>query len=166
MGLYKYQYFIFHFDNKDFYLCSFTVIIFFQEIDIKRVKDLEDNMRLKNKQIHQLLEDIEHLENDNEAYQAKISSLRDELAEATRQISMITSEYVSMKNGLDDTKNLIDTLRHDNSNIKLVLEDQYKEKSKRDNQIEEISLQVGSRFIFEFAQPSQNPSLGVTHALL
>ena len=25
-------------------------------------------MRLKNKQIHQLLEDIEHLEKDNEAY--------------------------------------------------------------------------------------------------
>ena len=159
------QYIFFPFEIKDSWLCSFTItiIIFFQEIDIKRVKDLEDNMRLKNKQIHQLLEDIEHLENDNEAYQAKISNLRDELAEATRQISMITSEYVSMKNGLDDTKNLIDTLRHDNSNIKLVLEDQYKEKSKRDNQIEEISLQVGSSFIFEIAQPSPNPSLGVPY---
>ena len=114
----------------------------FQEVDVKRVKELEDNMRLKNKQIHQLLEDIEHLEKDNEAYQEKVSSLRDELSEATRQINMITGEYVSMKNGLADTKNLIDTFQQDNSNLKTKLEDQYKEKTKRDKQIEEISFQV------------------------
>ena len=104
-------------------------------------------MRLKNKQIHQLLEDIEHLEKDNEAYQEKVSSLRDDLSEATRQINVITSEYVSLKNGLADTKGLIDTLQQDNTNLKIKLEDQYKEKARRDKQIEEISLQVNLYFL-------------------
>ena len=120
---------------------------FQKEVDIKRVKDLEDNMRLKNKQIHQLLEDIEHLEKDNEAYQEKVSDLRDDLSEATRQINLITGEYVSLKNSLADTKNLIDTLQQDNSNLKTKLEDQYKEKTKRDKQIEEISFQVNPQII-------------------
>ena len=104
-------------------------------------------MRLKNKQIHQLLEDIEHLEKDNEAYQEKVSDLRDDLSEATRQINLITGEYVSLKNSLADTKNLIDTLQQDNSNLKTKLEDQYKEKTKRDKQIEEISFQVNLKLL-------------------
>ena len=116
-----------------------------EEIDPKRVKELEDNMRLKNKQIHQLLEDIEHLEKDNEAYQEKISSLRDELSEATKQINIITGEFVSMKKSLTDTKTLIDTLQNDNNNLKLKLEDQLKDKAKRDRQIEEISVQVDNK---------------------
>ena len=113
-----------------------------EEIDTKRVKELEDNMRLKNKQIHQLLEDIEHLEKDNESYQEKISNLRDELTEATRQITLITGEFVAMKKSFADSKNLLDTLQQDNSNLKLKLEDQFRDKARRDKQIEEISVQV------------------------
>ena len=116
-----------------------------EEVDTKRVKELEDNMRLKNKQIHQLLEDIEHLEKDNENYQEKISNLRDELSEATRQINMVTGEFVNMKKSLGDTNILIDTIKNDNSNLKLKLEDQLKDKAKRDRQIEEMSIIVDSK---------------------
>ena len=116
-----------------------------QEIDLKRLKELEDNMRLKNKQIHQLLEDIEHLEKDNESYQERISSLRDELSEATRQITLITGEFVALKNSFTDSKNLLDTLQKDNSNLKLKLEDQFRDKARRDKQIEEISVEVDSK---------------------
>lgn len=120
-----------------------------EEIDTKRVKELEDNMRLKNKQIHQLLEDIEHLEKDNESYQENIANLRDELSEATRQITLITGEFVAMKNSNADSKNLLDTLQQDNTNLKLKLEDQFRDKARRDKQIEEISVQVGChRVIF------------------
>lgn len=115
------------------------------EVDPRRVKDLEDNMRLKNKQIHQLLEDIEHLEKDNEAYQEKIGGLRDDLAEATRQINLITGEFVLMKNSMADTKTLIDTLQGDNTKLKLKLEDHLKDKARRDKQIEEISIQVDGK---------------------
>ena len=99
-------------------------------------------MRLKNKQIHQLLEDIEHLEKENEELQDKVTNVRDDLCEATKQINLITGEYVSLKNSMTDTQTLIDTLQQDNSNLKLKLEDQYKEKAQRDTQIEEISYQV------------------------
>ena len=116
-----------------------------QEVDTRRVKELEDNVRLKNKHVHQLLEDIEQLEKDNEAYQVKVSSLRDELSEATRQINMITGEYVKMKNSLSDAKELEDTLNQDNAMLKVKLEDQYKEKAKRDKQLESIGPQGKSR---------------------
>ena len=116
-----------------------------QEVDLKRMKELEDNMRLKNKQIHQLLEDIDQLEKDNGNLQDKVVNLRDELAEATRQISTITSEYVAMKAGQADRAALVETLQQDNSSLRVQLEDQYQEKARRDAQIQEISAQVDGK---------------------
>ena len=115
------------------------------EVDLKRMKELEDNMRLKNKQIHQLLEDIDQLEKDNGNLQDKVVNLRDELAEATRQISTITSEYVAMKAGQADRAALVETLQQDNSSLRVQLEDQYQEKARRDAQIQEISAQVDGK---------------------
>ena len=115
------------------------------EVDLKRMKELEDNMRLKNKQIHQLLEDIDQLEKDNGNLQDKVVNLRDELAEATRQISTITSEYVAMKAGQADKAALVETLQQDNSSLRVQLEDQYQEKARRDAQIQEISAQVDGK---------------------
>ena len=116
-----------------------------QEVDLKRMKELEDNMRLKNKQIHQLLEDIDQLEKDNGNLQDNVVNLRDELAEATRQISTITSEYVAMKAGQADRAALVETLQQDNSSLRVQLEDQYQEKARRDAQIQEISAQVDGK---------------------
>ena len=116
-----------------------------QEVDLKRMKELEDNMRLKNKQIHQLLEDIDQLEKDNGNLQDKVVNLRDELAEATRQIGTITSEYVAMKAGQADKAALVETLQQDNSSLRVQLEDQYQEKARRDAQIQEISAQVDGK---------------------
>ena len=115
------------------------------EVDLKRMKELEDNMRLKNKQIHQLLEDIDQLEKDNGNLQDKVVNLRDELAEATRQIGTITSEYVAMKAGQADRAALVETLQQDNSSLRVQLEDQYQEKARRDAQIQEISAQVDGK---------------------
>ena len=92
-------------------------------------------------------EDIEHLEKDNESYQENIANLRDELSEATRQITLITGEFVAMKNSNADSKNLLDTLQQDNTNLKLKLEDQFRDKARRDKQIEEISVQVGCHHV-------------------
>jgi hypothetical protein len=39
--------------------------LYCQEVDSRKVKDLEDTVRLKNKQIHQLLEDVDQVEQDN-----------------------------------------------------------------------------------------------------
>ena len=113
-----------------------------EEVDSKRVKELEDTVRVKNKQIHQLLEDIEQVEKDNESFQGKVKDLRNELAEATRQINTMTGEYISMKDTLTNTKNLLDSLQQDNTMLKTKLEDQYKERQRRDQQIEQISTQV------------------------
>ena len=114
----------------------------FDNADPKRLKELEDNVRLKNKQIHQLLEDIENLEKINEEYQEKFTKLRDELSDATGQINMVMSEYMKTKKDLEENKTLIDILQKDNTNLKLKNEDQLKDKAKRESEIENISLQV------------------------
>ena len=43
-------------------------------------------MRLKNKQIHQLLEDIELIEQDNTRLQDKLEDTRDKLEDGTRSV--------------------------------------------------------------------------------
>jgi hypothetical protein len=48
-------------ENKLFY----SILFYCQEVDSRKVKDLEDTVRLKNKQIHQLLEDVDQVEQDN-----------------------------------------------------------------------------------------------------
>ena len=116
-----------------------------QEVDVRRLKELEDTMRLKNKQIHQLLEDIEQLEKDSETYREKVGGLRDDLADATRQIQLITGEYVAMKNSQADTAGLVDSLKQDNCHLKTQLEDQYRERASRDHQIQQISTQVDGK---------------------
>ena len=114
----------------------------FDNADPKRLKELEDNVRLKNKQIHQLLEDIENLEKINEEYQEKFSKLRDELSDATGQINMVMGEYMKTKKDLEENKTLIDILQKDNTNLKLKNEDQLKDKARRESEIDNISLEV------------------------
>ncbi len=41
------------------------IAVYCKEVDSRKVKDLEDTVRLKNKQIHQLLEDVDQVEQDN-----------------------------------------------------------------------------------------------------
>ena len=114
----------------------------FDNADPKRLKELEDNVRLKNKQIHQLLEDIENLEKVHEEYQEKFTKLKDELSDATGQINMIMGQYINTKKDLEENKALIDILQKDNANLKLKNEDQLKDKVRREGEIENISLQV------------------------
>jgi chromosome segregation ATPase len=115
------------------------------EVEVRRLKELEDNMRLKNKQIHQLLEDIEQLEKDNDGLQDKMGGLRDELAEATGHIQLITGEYAGMRAGQADSARLLDTLQTDNAGLQTRLEDQYRERDRRDQQIQQIGSQVDDK---------------------
>ncbi len=43
------------------------------EVDEKRLRELEDTVRMKNKQIHQLLEDIEQVNNHSTTKQLCIT---------------------------------------------------------------------------------------------
>jgi hypothetical protein len=45
-------------------------------VDSRKVKDLEDTVRLKNKQIHQLLEDVDQVEQDNTSKIDQISNTK------------------------------------------------------------------------------------------
>ena len=64
------------------------------EVEEKKVRELEETIRMKNKQIHSLLEDIEQVEKESGDYQKKVVELRDQMSEATKQINAMTGELV------------------------------------------------------------------------
>ena len=63
------------------------------EIEEKKVRELEETIRMKNKQIQSLLEDIDQVEKESVDYQNKVVELRDQMAETTKQINAMTGKY-------------------------------------------------------------------------
>ena len=66
------------------------------EIEEKKVRELEETIRMKNKQIQSLLEDIDQVEKESVDYQNKVVELRDQMAETTKQINAMTGKYWSL----------------------------------------------------------------------
>ena len=62
------------------------------EIEEKKVRELEETIRMKNKQIQSLLEDIDQVEKESVDYQNKVVELRDQMAETTKQINAMTGK--------------------------------------------------------------------------
>ncbi|CAB4061296.1 unnamed protein product [Lepeophtheirus salmonis] len=117
-----------------------------QEVELKRVRELEESIRLKNKQIHQLLEDIELVEKDNENYQNNVVNLRDRLSEATNQINSLTGEYVSSKESVERLNTLVKDLESENSHLQTLLDDFHSDKIRRDENLESLGRKVDERF--------------------
>ena len=68
------------------------------EIEEKKVRELEETIRMKNKQIQSLLEDIDQVEKESVDYQNKVVELRDQMAETTKQINAMTGKYSPKRN--------------------------------------------------------------------
>ena len=68
--------------------------------------------------------------------------LRDELQSATKQISAMTGEYVSMKDSLEGHHALMDGLQQENKRLTCLLEEYYEEKMKREEVLEKARSEV------------------------
>ena len=66
------------------------------EIEEKKVRELEETIRMKNKQIQSLLEDIDQVEKESVDYQNKVVELRDQMSETTKQINAMTGIVVTV----------------------------------------------------------------------
>lgn len=115
------------------------------EVEERRVRELEENIRMKNKQIHSLIEDIEQTEKESVEYQNKVIELRDQMAETTKQMNAMTGEYVAMKESAQHYSSLISGLQQENGRVKGLLEEMVQDKANREKQLNEVEAEVEKR---------------------
>ena len=107
------------------------------EFDERRLRELEENVRMKNKQIHQLLDDIQQVEQDSLMYQNKVVELRDKLHEATKQINAMSGDYVAMKETFGHQQELMETVQGENLRLRTLMEEYLEEKKVKDKKFKE-----------------------------
>ena len=115
------------------------------EIEEKKVRDLEETIRMKNKQIQSLLEDIDQVEKESVDYQNKVVELRDQMAETTKQINAMTGEYVAMKESAAHYDSLIAGLQKENDRVRGLLEELLQDKKTKEKQMDQVEAEVEKR---------------------
>ena len=115
------------------------------EIEEKKIREMEETVRMKNKQIQALLEDIDQVEKESVEYQNKVVELRDQMAETTKQINAMTGEYVAMKESAQHYETLIGGLQKENDRVKGILEEMLQDKKIKERQMDEVETEVEKR---------------------
>ncbi len=115
------------------------------EVEEKKVRELEDTIRMKNKQIQSLLEDIDQVEKESVEYQNKVIEFRDQMAETTKQINAMTGEYVAMKESAAHYDSLVAGLQQENDRLRGLLEDMLQDKKNKDKQMDQVEAEVDKR---------------------
>ena len=116
------------------------------DLEERKVRDLEETVRMKNKQIHSLLEDIEQVEKESVTYQNKVVELRDAMAETTGQMNVMTGEYVAMKESSQHFESLIGGLQKENDRLRGLLEEMLEDKRSKEKQMDQVETEVDKRF--------------------
>ena len=116
------------------------------DLEERKVRDLEETVRMKNKQIHSLLEDIEQVEKESVTYQNKVVELRDAMAETTSQMNVMTGEYVAMKESSQHFESLIGGLQKENDRLRGLLEEMLEDKRTKEKQMDQVETEVDKRF--------------------
>ena len=115
------------------------------EGDERRSREMEETIRMKNKQIQSLLEEVEEVEREGAEYQTKLIELRDQMSETTKQMNAMTGEYVAMKESAQHYDSLISGLQKENERVRGLLEEMLEEKKFKDKQMDEVEAEVEKR---------------------
>nr|XP_018913037.1 PREDICTED: centrosomal protein of 290 kDa-like [Bemisia tabaci] len=99
-------------------------------------QDLTDTIRQKNRQITELLEDIQIIENENSTLKENLTVVRDELTVATKSVSELTNQSLSLKLALEETKEKLNTKNQEVSGLKNQVSELVSEKKIRDSQLD------------------------------
>ncbi|KAK9884909.1 hypothetical protein WA026_009147 [Henosepilachna vigintioctopunctata] len=108
-------------------------------------KELVENVHNKNKQISDLLQDIEEVEKDNVVLREKLANVRDELAVATSEIQCQTEKLVSLDLQLKDSQETIQRLTVDNELLHEEIEEVTAKKNQAEVHLAEFSEEMNKR---------------------
>ncbi len=71
-------------------------------------------------------------------YQNKVIELRDQMSETTKQMNAMTGEFVAMKESSAQFESLVTGLQNENERLRALVEEQLRDKKKRDEQFDEV----------------------------
>ncbi|CAH1173755.1 unnamed protein product [Phaedon cochleariae] len=98
-------------------------------------KELVDTLQNKNKQISELLRDIENVESENLLMRDKLSKVRDELEVATKEIIFMTQTLKLKEESLKESTEHSNKMVEQYDNVKKVLEKLQHEKNDLENEM-------------------------------
>ncbi|TRY62027.1 hypothetical protein TCAL_01502 [Tigriopus californicus] len=113
--------------------------------DAQRAKILEDEIRLKNKHIHQLIQDIEETEKEMGLYQDKVVELKDQLTNATKEINGMANAYNQTQEMAQGFNDLVESLQSENNRLRTLLEEYHGEKKQWEMKETEIKDELEKR---------------------
>ncbi|KAK5649525.1 hypothetical protein RI129_000554 [Pyrocoelia pectoralis] len=108
-------------------------------------KELVQTVQQKNKQISQLLDDIQIIEKENIDLQEMVSKLKDELSDASKQLSTMTNDFSGLKIELSDKLETNSHLRKEIEAFQTQIQEFIEEKQQRDQEIDEFTLAIDKR---------------------
>ncbi|KAK3922678.1 Centrosomal protein of 290 kDa [Frankliniella fusca] len=112
---------------------------------LRKEQQLVESLRKKNKHLSHLLNDIEMSEKENIVLREKLTSVKIELAEATKNIMHITGDIVTLQITKEE---LLEKLHHSEQMCKALtnqIQDLVGEKEKRDAELEAFQQEVDVR---------------------
>ncbi|KAH0821762.1 hypothetical protein GEV33_001029 [Tenebrio molitor] len=108
-------------------------------------KELVNSVHNKNKQISDLLRDIEASEKENIVLREKLTNVRDELAIATKELTLLTENLKGSKIQLNESSEQIRKLTAENENLQDEIREILEQKRHFEQEMEEFTEEVNIR---------------------
>nr|CAD7456946.1 unnamed protein product [Timema tahoe] len=115
------------------------------ELGVEKQREMAESIRQKNKHISQLLNDLEAVEKENRVLQEKLTSLRDELSEATRHMTEVTGELTSLRHTCQEREDKLNTLEEQNFALRTQVKELVDQKLDRDSRLDHFSEALDTR---------------------
>ncbi|XP_039287581.1 centrosomal protein of 290 kDa [Nilaparvata lugens] len=113
----------------------------------EKVQELTEAVRQKNKHITQLLSDIETIERENTILKEKLSSVKDELEDATHQMTKLAGDSTSLHHTVKEQQLQIDELEEQNVALRRQVSELVADKHNTDDQLDQLGLALDSRLL-------------------
>ncbi|XP_063589647.1 centrosomal protein of 290 kDa-like [Penaeus indicus] len=108
-------------------------------------KEMEEALLRKNEEIQQFMDDLQTCENERASLRMAVMELEDRLADATKEINRITSDYISVKESHNHAQESLSIIREEVKGLHCQVEELAAEKSFVQEKYDELSTAVDAR---------------------
>ncbi|XP_063883393.1 centrosomal protein of 290 kDa-like [Scylla paramamosain] len=108
-------------------------------------KEMEESLRQKNTEIQQFMDDLQACEEERATLRASVVQLEERLAEATKEISTLTSDYLQLKESHKHVQERLITAQGELEGVRSHVEELSGEKARVQHRYDELSAAVDAR---------------------
>ncbi|XP_047480912.1 centrosomal protein of 290 kDa-like [Penaeus chinensis] len=108
-------------------------------------KEMEEALQRKNEEIQQFMDDLQTCENERASLRMAVMELEDRLADATKEINRITSDYIGVKESHNHAQESLSIIREEVKGLHCQVEELAAEKSFVQEKYDELSTAVDAR---------------------